>query len=127
MCFINDENFIFSLYRCVAYLFYDTADIVHAVVGGCINLSDIHKIACIDRTAVLTFITGALFGRMQAVDCFGKDLSRRCLSCPPGPGKQIRMPDPVLQDLIAKSLYHMFLPFDLIKSLRSEFSVKGNV
>ena len=93
MHFINDVHLVSALRRRVLHLVPNLADIIHTVVGGRINLDDIHRCLTLNCPAHGTLAAGTPVHRMLTVHRPGKYLRHRCLSRSPGTAEQIGMSD----------------------------------
>ena len=91
MHLIDDIHPHLYLRRRIHSIIPEVTHIVNAIVGGGINLQNIHAGARIDSTARLTAITRISMIRLQAVHRLGQNFGAAGLSGAPGSGKQICM------------------------------------
>ena len=123
MHLIDDIHLILSFRRRKRNLIHDLSDIIHAVVGRCIDLDHIHARAGCDRPAHPAGSAWITILRILAVYGFCKDFCNRCFTGTARSAKQIGMSDSVRFYLILQCCYNMLLPFDICKVVRTELSV----
>ena len=121
---VNDIDLIFPLCRRIFHFLANLADVVHAVVGGCVNLNYVHASPCQNILTNGTLVAGLAVRRgVRAVDGSGKNLRRRGFPRAPCAAKQIRMGHAPRFHLIFQRSDDMLLPDDALKRLWAEFSI----
>ena len=100
MHLVDDIDLVFTLGGRVGYLVPDLSDVVHAVVGGGVDLYHIHGSACRYRAAGRARSAGIAVHRVFTVHRPGEDLRHGCLTGTSGTAKQVGMSDSVCFDLI---------------------------
>ena len=127
MYLVDDVNLVFSLRGAILHLLTDLADVVHAVVGGRIDLDDVHGDPAGNRFAGRALPTGASIHRVFTIHGLGKNLGNRSLSGSPRTTKQVCMPYTIRLYLIAKSSDDMILSFYIFKFLRTKFPIQRSI
>ena len=127
MHLVDDVYLIPAYRRQIGYLVPQVADIIHAVVGGCVHLDDIHDGAAVDALTDLTGTTGISAGMIQTVHRLGKDLGTGGFAGSPGTGKQIGMADAPRCDLVLQRRNNGFLAHHVGKTLRAPFAIQRTV
>ena len=97
---IDDVDPLFHVGRRVNGLVPQRPHLIHAVVGGGVQLQHIQETAVFDAQAAGAAVAGITVHRMLAVDCLGQDLGAGGLAGAPGAGKQIRMGGASLSHLL---------------------------
>ena len=93
----------------------DIPDILHAVVGGGVNLHHVHGGAGDDGPAGRTFVAGASVHRVLTVDCPGEDLRDTGFTGSTGSAEQVGVADASRRDLIFQGLYDGVLSLYVLK------------
>ena len=99
-------------------------DLVHAVVGGGVQLHHVQKAAVLDAKARRTPATGIPALRVLAVDGLGQDLGAGGLAGAPGAGEEVRMGGAALRHLPAQRLRDVGLADDVRKRLGPPFPIQ---
>ena len=123
MHLVYDVNLIISLRRRVGDLLHDLPDIIHAVVGGGVNLYDIHAGAGGDGAADAALSAGTVLRGTFAVHRAGKNLCNRGFSGSSRPREQISMADALRLELVFQRSHDMILALHIREGVRSKFSV----
>ena len=95
------------------------ADVVHAVVGGGIDLQHIHAGALVDGPARRAAVAGVAIVRVLTVDRFGQNLGTGCLARATGAGEEVGMAHLAGHQLGLQCLRHRHLAGNVIKGLRA--------
>ena len=98
-------------------------DVVHAIIGGGINFQHIHTGAGINGFTRFTAIAGIAVIRMKAVDSLGQNFRAAGFACAAGPGKEIGVAHFAGYELGLQRLSHRHLSRDIIKGLRTVFTI----
>ncbi len=125
--FVDDVHFVFRTDRCVNHLIGHFADVVDAVVGGCVHLQYVDQGAVIGAAADGTGVAWVAVCRIEAVYGLRVDFCQRRFACAPGAGEQERMIYRTVSDTLPQRVDNMFLRNDLIKCLRTKGTVQGYV
>ena len=99
-------------------------DLVHAVVGGRVQLQHVQKAAVVDAQAGGALIAGVPIHGMLAVHRLGQDLGAGGLAGAPGAGEEIGVAEPPLGRLTAESLGDMLLPHHVGEGLGPPFAIQ---
>ena len=99
-------------------------DLVHAVVGGGVQLQHIQKAAVFDAHAGGALAAGIAVHRMLAVDGLGQDLGAGGLAGAPGAGEEVRVGGAALRHLPAQRLRDVGLADDVRKRLGPPFPIQ---
>ena len=124
---VDDIHLILAGAGGVGGLVPQVADVIHAVVGGCVHLHHIQQAAVVDAFADLARPAGITIDRMQAVDRLGKDLGAGGLAGAAHTGKQIRMAHTACGDLVFQGGHDGTLAHHILKPLGSPFAVKCTI
>ena len=120
---IDDVHTLFHLAGGVNGIVAQIADVVNAVVGGGVDLQNIHAGARIDGLTGLADIAGIAVVGIQAVDRLAQNLGAAGLTRTTGARKQIRMAHVTGQKLCLQRLRHSPLPHNIIESLGTIFTI----
>ena len=123
MHLVDDVDLVLALRRGIGHFVYDFPYIVHAVVGGGVDLDYVHAGPCGDGTADAAFPAGALCRGVLAVHCPGQNLGHGGLARAAGAGEQIGMPDASCRQLVLQRGHDMVLAFYVRKGVRAELPV----
>ena len=121
---VHDVYAVFYLGRGVDGLVPQGADVVHAVVGGGVQLQHIQETSVVNAQTGGTLITGVTVYRMLAVDSLGQDLGAGGLTGTAGTGEEVGVAQPPLGHLTAQSLGDMLLSHHIGKGLGPPLAVK---
>ena len=127
MDLIDDIDPVTALCGRILNLFPDIPDILHAVVGGRVNLHHIHGGTRENGPAGGTFIAGTSIQRMLAVHRPGKDLGDTGLSGTPCAAEKVRVACPAGNNLVFQRLYNGVLAFYVLKGNRTPFAVQCRI
>ena len=127
MNLVDDVNAVFSIGRRILNLVPDLTDIVHTVIGGCINLHHIDRISRRDCLACRTLPAGIPIYGMLTVHRLGPDLCNGGFSGSSRSAKQICMTDPARPDLVFQRCDDMILSLYVLKGRRSPFSIQCSI
>ena len=113
--FVDHEDLEAPLDRFVDRLLKQLLNLVHASVGGGVQLGVIDKAAGIDVATGLANATGlgrdaALPVRALAVERLGQHARDRGLAHPPGAGEQVSVVQALLRERVGQGLHHVLLP-----------------
>ena len=124
MYLVDDIHALFKRCGSVDHLVADIADIVYAVVGGCVHFKHVGCRTRFDRAAgIADKARRAVYG-LLAVDRLGKDLCAGGLTRSARSAKQICMRKPARPCLILQNRRDVLLTANVLKALRTPFSVK---
>ena len=127
MHLVDDIHLILAGAGGIGGLVPQVADIVHAVVGGCVHLHHVQQTAIVDALADLALPAGVAIYWMQAVDRLGKNFGAGGLAGAAHAGKQIRMAHAPCGDLVFQGGHDGTLPHHILKPLGSPFAVKRTI
>ena len=127
MNLVDDIDFEPAFGGIIANLVHNLADVRNTVVGGRIELDDVHGRAGVDGLAHGALIAGIAVNRVLAVDGLRKQLCHRSLSGAPGSAEAVRMADTAGPQLVPEGCDHGVLALDLVKGGRAEFAIQRNV
>ena len=123
MDLIDDVHTLLHLAGGVDGIVAQVADVVNAVVGGRIDLQNIHAGARIDGPAGLADIAGIAVVGIQAVDRLAQNLGAARLTRTTGARKQIRMAHVTGKQLRFQRLGNSPLTNHIIESLGPIFTI----
>ena len=124
---VDDIHLILAGAGSVGGLVPQVADIIHAVVGGCVHLHHVQQAAVVDAFADLALPAGVATLRVQAVDRLGKNFGAGGLAGAAHAGKQIRMAYTPCGDLVFQGGHDSTLAHHILKPLGSPFAVKCTI
>ena len=124
---VDDIHLILTGAGGVGGLVPQVADIIHAVVGGCVHLHHVQQAAVVDALADLALPAGVAIYRVQAVDRLGKNFGAGGLAGAAHAGKQIRMAHAPCGDLVFQGGHDGTLAHHILKPLGSPFAVKCTI
>ena len=104
-------------------LFPDVADVVHAVVGGGVDLADVQCRILQNGAAGGALIAGAAVNRVFAAYRPGQNLGAGGLAGTAGTGEKIGMAGAACRNLIAQSRGHVLLTKYIVKGQGPPFAV----
>jgi len=123
--FIDDVDLEATLRGGEIDLVAQLANVIHARIGGGVNLDQVQETTFIDRNAVRAVVAGTFFERvLQTVDPFCQQTSARGFASTSGSGKEVSMPDAVGRDRVFESLNDVILSNNLIPKGGSPGAVK---
>ena len=99
--------------------------IVHAVVGGGVQLHHVHHRALGNAPAGGAFAAGVALHRVFAVDSLGQDAGAGSLAGAPGADEDIGMGEPPGLHLVFQGLGNMLLPHHIIKGLGPPLAIQS--
>src|SRR5690606_625564 len=124
---INDVDFIFSGLWWDAYLLDKATDVIHRIVGGCVQLVNAERIPVLERSAAFTGPTGLnAFGKVFTIYCFRQDTRTRCLPNTTRPTEQKSLRQLVIVDGILERTCNMLLADDRIEGYWAIFACRNN-
>ena len=128
MDLIDDEDFVCShLWRSVD-LFYNLANVVNRVVGGSVQLKDIHRTPFVERLATFTFVAGLSVGlRAEAVDGLGKDARTSGLPHTARPAEKVGMSQLTIADGILQCRGKCLLSNNAVERLWAVLTCRNNI
>ena len=113
MDFIDDVDFKTTLGGGKIDLVAQLSNVIHAGIGGSVDLNQVQEATFVDRKAVRAVVAGTFFERVfQAVDPFGQQARAGGFARTFGSGKEISMPNAVSSDGVFESLNDVVLPYD---------------
>ena len=124
---VDDIHLILTGAGGVGGLVPQVADIVHAVVGGCVHLHHVQQAAVVDALADLALPAGVAIYRVQTVDRLCKNFGAGGLAGAAHAGKQIRMAHAPCGDLVFQGGHDSTLTHHVLKPLGSPFAVKCTI
>ncbi|CDC67919.1 putative uncharacterized protein [Oscillibacter sp. CAG:155] len=124
MDLVHNINPLFHIGRGIDGLIPQRPHLIHAIIGGGVQLQYIQEAAVFDPLAAGTLAAGVPIHRMLTVDSLGQDFGTGGLSGSPGAGKQVGMRGPPLRHLLFQGLGDMGLADDIRKRLGPPFAVQ---
>ena len=109
MHFIHNIDFIAAELGRIFDGIAQIAHFIHAVVAGGVDFDDIEALLMIHPLAVGTFPAWITVDGMLAVNGFRQNFGGGCFSCSAGSAEQVRMRDPVVDDLIPQGFDNCLL------------------
>ena len=103
------------------------ADVVHAVVGGCVDLYDVHDRAVVNAAAGGALAAGVAVHGVLAVDGLGEYFGAAGLARAARTYEEVGVREPAGGDLGLQRLGDLFLPADLVEGAGAVFAVKSLV
>jgi hypothetical protein len=120
---VNDKDLVAALLGLESDLFHQGADVVHAVVGGCIQLYDVEGSVFIEGLAAGASATGLeVGGQLLAVQDFCQDPGSGVFAHAARPAKQERMGDVICLQRFFQRLRDMRLADHILKPRGPVFS-----
>ena len=123
MHLVDDIHLILAGAGGIGGLVPQVADIVHAVVGGCVHLHHVQQAAVVDALADLALAAGVAVMGVEAVDRLGENLRAGGLARAAHAGKQVGVAYAARRYLIAQRRDDAALCDDILKPLGSPFAV----
>ncbi len=127
MHLVDDKHAVFSLRRRIGNLLNDAADVIHAVVAGCIHLHDIQIRILRNRAAGGTLAARVSVCRVLTVHRLGKNLGNCRFAGPTGSAEQIAVADPAGIDLVFQSSDDRITTADILECLRPVFAIQCQI
>ena len=124
---VHDVDPLFHIGGGVDGLVPEGPDLVHAVVGGGVQLQHIQKAAVLDAEAGRALAAGVSVHRVLTVDRLGQNFGAGGLAGAPGAGEEVGVGSPALGYLLLQGLRDMGLADDIGKCLGPPFAVQGLV
>ncbi len=124
---VDDIDLVLAHGGQVGGLIPQVADVIHAVVGGSVDLGNIQHAAVVHAFADDAHTAGIGAGSIQAVDRLGKDLGAGGLAGAPGAGEQVGMADAPGGDLVLQCRNDGLLADYIGKTLGTPFAVQRAV
>lgn len=118
MDFIDDEDSPLAHSRWIFDAVPEFTDVIHAIIGCCVNFDDVHEAAFFDGKTVGAFAAWSV-GLIQAVDTFGQQPGYSSFTGSPGTTEKIGMVHRAQLDLVFEDFNDVFLPQDLFKDFWS--------
>ena len=125
MHFVDDVDPLFHLGGRKHRLFPQGADVVHAVIGGRVQLHHVHHTALQDAPAGSAAAAGVSVLRMLAVYSPGQDPRAGGLAGAAGADEEIGVGKTSVSHLALQRLGDMLLADDLVKGLWPPFAVQS--
>ena len=101
--------------------------IVHAGVGGSVDLDQVHQPSLVDRPADSTLVAGPPVLRSQTIDRLGQQTGARRLPRPPRAGEEVGVDHPVVPQRIAQRLDDVILAYYFVEGLGTPLAVQHQV
>jgi hypothetical protein len=129
---VDHEDLEAALHRLVDRLLQQRLDLVHAAVGGRVQLGVVDEAARIDVGAGLANAArrrrdAALPVRALAVERLGQDARDGGLAHAPRAGEQVGVVQPLLRQRIGQGLHHVLLPDHFREGLGPVFAREHEV
>ena len=121
---VDDVNALFHARGGKHGLLPQRADVLHAVVGGGVDLHHVEDAALVDAAAGGALAAGVAVHGVQAVDGLGQYLGAGGLARPARAHEKIGVRQPARGHLGLERFRYVFLPADLVKGARPVFAVK---
>ena len=125
--FVDDEDLVAALHGGVADVLAQGAGVFHTVVGGAVDLGDVHMAALGDLAALVALVAGLGARRMAAVEGLGEDAGDGGLAHAARAAEQIGGGDPVFGGGTGEHGLDHVLSGDLGKGLGAVFCGEGEV
>ena len=122
--FVYDIDTFFHHCRRKNSLLPQGTDIVHAVIGGRVQLHNVHHAALGNGPTGRAFTAGVAVDGMLAVDCFGKDAGTGGFARAANACEQVGMGQMPGDNLVAQRISNMLLTDHIIKGLRTPFAIE---
>ena len=117
MHFVKNEDLEAAMRGRELHLVEHTMDILHLVVGGCVELHHVHVGANGDSLAIVAFPAGMHGGPLLAIQRHGENTRERGLANATRPNEEVRMRDAILRNGIGECARDVILPHDVVKRL----------
>ena len=127
MHLVDDIYLIGALAGRISRFIAQIADVIHAIVGGCVNLHHVHDAAIVDAFANLAFTAGVCPGAVRAVDRLGKNFGAGGFACAARAGEQIGMAHLIVCNLVLQRGSDARLAHHIRKRLGPPFAVQRAV
>ena len=124
MDLVDDVDPLLDLRRGIDGVVPQCADVVDAVVGGGVDLKDVHAGALLDAAAGGAVVAGVAVDGVLAVDGPRQNLGAGGLTGTPGAGEQIGMAQPPRGHLGLEGLGDALLAHDLVKGPGPVFPIQ---
>ena len=123
MRFINDKDPLFQFKRGILRFFYQTPDVVNAVVGSGVHFNDIR--AVLPRRTHARFAHAAWFAVVRAFTVEGtrEDFSGTGFAGSAGSAEQVCVRNMIRRNLILQNRCDVRLPDHFLEQLRAVFAV----
>ena len=121
--FVDDVDLVFSHLGGIAHLFQQFADVIHAVVGGCVQLQHVHGAFGLNGAADLALAAGIAVIGIQAVDGPAHQLGHGGFARSAAAAEQIGMGDLPRFDLMPQGFDRCGLPYHAFEGLRPPAAV----
>ena len=124
MHLVDDVHLIGADAGRISRLIPQVADVVHAVVGGGVDLHHVQDGTVVDAPAHLALAAGVAALVVGAVDCLGENLGAGGLAGTAGAGEQIGMAHTVGCDLVLQRGHDVLLTHHVLKAAGPPFAVQ---
>ena len=121
---VDDKHALFDLRGRVSCFVTQIADIVHTVVGSCVDLGYIKHGTVQNAAAGRAFVTRIAVRRMLTVDRARQNFRTGCFARAARAGKQVRVAKPPGSKLRAQCIRNMLLTDHIRKGLRPPFAIQ---
>jgi hypothetical protein len=118
MDFIDDEDSALAHSRRILDAVPQFTDVIHAVVGGCINFYNIHETTFFNGKAVVTLAAGPVVF-VQAVDTLGQESGHSGFTGSSSATEKIGMVHRAQLDLVFEDFDDVLLPQNFFKNFGS--------
>ena len=122
---VHDVDPLFHRRGGVYRLVPQGSDLIHAVVGGGVQLQHVQDRPVLNTQAGRALVAGVAIDRALAVHRPGQDLGAGGLSGSPGSGEQIGVAQPSAGHLLLQGLGDMLLPHHVVKGAGAPLAVQG--
>ncbi len=122
---VHDVNPLFHVGGGVDRFVPEGPDLVHAVVGGGVQLQNVQEAAAVDAHAGGTLAAGVSVHGGLAVHGLGENLGAGGFPGAPGAGEEVGVGGPALGHLAAEGLGNVLLADDVGKGLGPPLSIEG--
>ena len=124
MHLVDDVNLIGADAGGIGCFVPQVADVVHAVVGGGVDLHHVQDGAVVDAAAHLALAAGVAALVVRAVDGLGEDLGAGGLAGAAGAGEQVGVTHPVGGDLVLQRGHDVLLARHVLKAAGPPLAVQ---
>ena len=121
---VHDVYPLFHVGRGVNGLVPQSADLIHAVVGGGVQLQNVQKAAVFNAETAGTLTAGVAVYRVLAVHRLGQNFGAGSLAGAPGAGKEIGVGGAALRHLLFQRLGDVLLSDNVGEHLGPPFAVQ---
>jgi len=124
MHFVDDVHTHLNLRGSINCIIAEITNIIHTVIGRCIDLQHIHTGTGINCKTGFAAITGITVLWVLTIYCLSQNFGAAGFTCSPRTGEQVRMTQTATLQLGFQRLRNRKLTHNIIKCLRSIFTIQ---